>query len=372
MRIALGLAGLVACTPIYDAQYNDRANELEELRKDFRPESDDTALLASGGNRVFWVATKRPEDQTFMHSMIPGDQASELVYSDWSKDLNDFEGFKFGDTFIADCSFSSTRAFGVNLPGQTSTDTFRPGISTSDCAVDGNTIWVIAFDVASDSSALFAWNPGTTPPGTEIPHNTSGQATVAPAISFEPAGIAGQVAGFSVIGDKALAVEQDGDLYAIDLTAGTATYLNNDEKVVGTVFFDTRGALYETQNGPRYIEFDGTDDPPDTSFDDMVADGGYHLNFKLGDIQQPSGNGEYFIHGRHVVYRGQRGIFAYGLDTHNVVDLLLDRGEGIDLELAYHQPTITTGNQLFVFGTESLGIGFRGPVFQVDLNDRLK
>jgi hypothetical protein len=191
-------------------------------------------------------------------------------------------------------------------------------------------------------------------------------------ISFEAAGIAGQVAGFSVIGRKALAVEQDGDLYFIDLDAKTATWIHNDAPVVGSVFFDARGALYETQNGPRYIEFDGTDDPPDRSFDDMVADGGYHLSFKHGDIQKPAGSGEYFIHNRHVIYRGERGIFAYGLDTHNVVDLLLDRGEGIDLEIAYHQPAITTGGQLFVFGTDSLGIGLRGPVYQVDLKDRLR
>lgn len=363
MRIALGLAGLVACTPIYDAQFNDRADELEQFRTDFRPEEDNTTLLEAGGERVFWVATKRPEDQTFLHSLNPDQPGSELVYA-WSMNDSDYEDFQFGDQLIARCSFSSTRAFRVNDPAQAEPGE-APGNAKdgSPCAVEGNSVWMIASnDAPEPKNALYKWLPGT-----DIAETDPGLFTL------ESAGIAAQISAFGVIGNLMVAAEVDGDLYTVDIAAKRATYLGNeDHKVNGKVFFDERGALYETSTGPRYVEFNGTDTPVDRSFDEMVADGGYHLNYKHGDIQQPAGNGEYFMHGRHIVYRGQRGIFAYGLDTHNVVDLLLDRGEGIDLELAYHGPVVTTNDQLFVFGTESFGIGFRGPVFQLDLADRLK
>lgn len=362
VRIAIpGLLGLVACTPIYDAQFNDRAGELEEFRTDFRTEEDDTSLIASGGNRIFWVATKRPEDQTFLHSMVPGDAGSELVYQ-WSMNDNDFEDFHFGEEFIARCSFSTARALRVNDPAQAEPG-FDPKKNAGTCAVEGNTVWLVANDGAPDDSknALYKWLPPTA-----ILDTDRGL------FSMEAAGIVAQISTFGVSGNVMVAAEVDGDLYTVDIAAKRATFLNNENKVNGVLVSDERGALYETSAGPRYVEFDGTANPPDRSFDDMVADGGYHLSFKHGDVQQPAGNGEYVIHGRHIIYRGQRGIFAYGLDTHNVVDLLLDRGEGIDLELAYHQPAITSGGQLFVFGTDSFGIGLRGPVYQVDLKDRLK
>ena len=43
-----------------------------------------------------------------------------------------------------------------------------------------------------------------------------------------------------------------------------------------------------------------------------------------------------------------------------------------DLEVAYHVPVVTSGGQLFVFGTDSLGINTTGAVYQVDLTGRLR
>ncbi len=365
MRIAIpGLLGLVACTPIYEAQFNDRADELEEFRLDFQPENHETSLLASGGNRVFWVDKVPPGNTQFLRSMIPGDAASQVEY-EWSMDKFETEDYHFGEQLIGDCDFGTSLAYevtdGAELTGKIAT-TSRG--SSQLCAIDGRTVYFLI-----GSSTLVKWNPPTAVP-------VDGDMQVIPFIDLAAKNpgpdIAKAISGFGVIGNLGLFAEQDGDLYMVDLTAKTSKWLMNDEPATGSVFFDERGLLYSTATGARYIEFTEADDPPDTSFDEMVRDGGYHLNFKLGDIQQPSGNGEFVLHNRHVVYRGERGIFAYGLDTHNVIDLLLDRGEGIELEVAYHEPAVTTGGQLFVFGTDSLGINLRGPVYQVDLEDRLK
>lgn len=348
---------LVGCTPIYDGQYDDRANELEEFRSEFRPETDQTKLIASGQNRLFWVDKRKPADKLVWRSIIPGDPTSEVEYA-WSIDRteSDLEEFRFGEDLIAECSFGTSLAYEVDDP--TVAGKFAMTSDGGDgCAVDGRTVYFLIGGVA-----IRKWDPPNPIPD---PQNTS-------FLKFPDAGIAGQVAAFGVIGNLALAVEQDGDLYKIDLVTKQARWLRNDEPMVGSVFFDEKGALYETQNGPRYIEFTDAEDPPDTSFDELVADGGYHLNFKHGDIQTPVSNGEFVIHDRHIIYRGQRGIFAYGLDTHNVIDLLLDRGESIDLEVAYHLPVVTAGGQLFVFGTDSLGINTTGAVYQVDLTDRLR
>jgi len=363
VRIAIpGLLGLVGCVPIYNAQYDDRAGELEESRIEFQPEANRTSLIASGGNRVFWVDKVPPLDQQYLRSMIPGDPSTQIQY-EWSKDKFETEDYHFGEQIIGDCDFGTSLAYKVTDGGDVSGKIAQTSIGSSQlCAIDGAFVYFLI-----GNSTLIKWAPPTAVP-------TDGGSQAIPFVDLEqpPTMIVGSVSGFGVIGNLGLFAEQDGDLYTVDLTTKQSKFLHNDEKVVGSVFFDGSGVLYESANGPRYLALTDAEDPPDTSFADMVSDGGYHLNFKLGDIQQPAGNGEFVLHDRHVVYRGERGIFAYGLDTHNVIDLLLDRGEGIDLELAYHSPAVTKGGQLFVIGGDSFGIDVIGPAFQVDLKDRLR
>ena len=360
MRCTWLTLALVGCTPIYDAQYNDRADELDELRTEFKPDENDNKLISSGGSRIYWVDQVAPQNLLFLHSMVPGDPSTDVKY-EWSSGKNDLDEYHFGEQLVAECSFGTSIAYEVNNPATTG-EISRTSRGADGCAIDGRTVYFLV-----GAKALRKWEPPA-----EIP-DLDGDNNGDTFIDFEvDSGIVGSIAGFSVIGNLALVAEQDGDLYTVDLVTKQSKWLRNDQPFVGSVFFDERGALYETQSGPRYIEFTDAEDPPDTSFDDMVRDGGYHLNFKHGDIQQPAGNGEFVIHKRHIIYRGQRGIFAYGLDTHNVVDLLLDRGEGIDLEIAYHQPAVTTGDQMFVFGTDSFGIGGGGALYQVDLADRLR
>ena len=218
------------------------------------------------------------------------------------------------------------------------------------CAVDGSTVYFLV-----GSRVIRRWDPAAGEP--------------VDFVNLEDAGIAGQVEAFGVIGNTAVAVEQDGDVYTVDLTTKQATWLENAEPAAGTVTFDATGVFFDTgNNGVRYITFA---DHVEKSLDDMIADGGYHLSWKLDDIQNVAGNVELALQGRHLIYRANRGIFAYGLDTGNVVDLLLDRGEGIDTELAYHKPAVTTDGTLFVTGEKEFSSN-DSPVFSVDLTGRLK
>ena len=339
---------LIGCTPIYDNQYDDRANELEEFRCEFLAEEEQTKLITSGQDRVFWVAIKRPDDIPVMHSEIPGNTASRVDYPfQVSQSQTDLDDYHFSSQMVVDCD----SGLSFDVASGTSIGTTSNGFSN--CAVDNRTVFYLV-----GNESLRRWDPPA--------------ATVDDFLIFADVGITAELSAFAVEGNLMVAVDQTGDLYTVDLAARTSKWQRNDEKVVGSVFFDQRGVIYESQDGLRYIEFSDAADPKDASFADMVADGGYHLNFKHGDIQKPAGTSEAVIHDRHIIYRGESGIFAYGLDTHNVIDLLLDRGEGIDLETAYHVPVVTSGGQLFVIGNNSFGINVTGPVYQVDLTGRLR
>ncbi len=361
MRIAIpGLLGLVACTPIYDAQFNDRAAELEEFRSEFRPAGNANKMLASGGDRVFWVDQRSPGNTLYLYSSLPGQQMEEELRYDWSEGKGSFEDYRFSQDLIIDCGAG-------NAYRHSDTAELNPFAHTSfafeNCTLDRQTAYFLV-----GQGAFRRWTPPTPIPDVN-PMDQQGDTF----IDFEmDSKIFGSIGGYAVLGNTAVVTDGTGDLFVVDLTTFAAKWLMNNEPANGRVLFDTTGVLYETSNGARYITFTADADPPDEAFNDMVSDGGYHLNFKHGDIQQPASNGEYTLHGRHIIYRGERGIFAYGLDTRSVVDLLLDRGDGIDLELAYHQPVIANTNQLFVFGNDDFGVNFTGAIFQVDLADRLR
>ncbi len=344
--VLVGL-GLVGCTPIYDAQYDDRRKELEAFRVEHLPAVNRTQLLASGGNRVFWVDNEPPADTTIMHSLIPGDPSSQVDYA-FPIQESDLSIYRLNDELIVDCDFGTSKVFAADQPNL-EIDTSILGFQN--CAVDGGSIYAVV-----GATTLRKWVPPADP--------------VDDFFDFAAAGITSGVGGFAVEGNLAVAVDASGDLYAVDLAARTSKWLRNDEDVNGTVLFDDRGVLYEAPSGLRYIEFADVEEPPERAFADMVADGGYRLNFAHGDIQEPDTTTEIAIHGRHIIYRGKRGIFAYGLDTQNVIDLLLDEGEDFDTVINYGDPAVTANNQLFVRSGDSFDL--RAAVYQVDLNGRLR
>ena len=115
-----------------------------------------------------------------------------------------------------------------------------------------------------------------------------------------------------------------------------------------------------------------------TSFlvQDRVADGGYDLNHDYADIQNVANSAEYGLFQDHIVYRSISGIFAYGLDTTKVVDLLLDRGitsdDEFDAKPLYRAPSVTSDGTLFVQDQSEDGDTTDRPVYRVELSGRLR
>src|SRR5258706_11371623 len=58
--------------------------------------------------------------------------------------------------------------------------------------------------------------------------------------------IGGQVATFGVIGNMGIAIEDDGDIYKLDIAAKKATWLHQEEAATSSSFFDEHGILYDT------------------------------------------------------------------------------------------------------------------------------
>jgi hypothetical protein len=349
----LVVSGLLlgGCAVVYDAQYNDRAGELEELRREIFPAESNVQLLASGGERLFWVDRVRPADQNVMHSVVP--PSFTAIDYEWSRDDSDSDlpEYHFGSQLVVHCPFGSARAFS---PTARDTQVGRTGFSNLNCAVDGTTVYFLV------GNRIDRWVPSGEPPNPEPELPTE--------IDFETSEIAGTVDGFGVIDRLAIVTETGGDIYTVDLDTKEITWLENDAQVAGRVFFDDRRVIFETVNadGPRIIDYATRNE---LSFTQAIADGGYHLNFKHGDIQEPAQPAEFVLHDDHVIYRGRRGIFAYGLATGKVIDLLLDRGDVSDPEIRYRRPTVTSGG--FMYVESESGFGQAGPVYEVDLNGRL-
>jgi hypothetical protein len=249
---------------------------------------------------------------------------------------------------IVECDSSTSKVFAVGNPNM---EVGSSSAGFGNCALDGRTVYSLV-----GGNTLRKWDPPAVP--------------VDDFFDFAAAGIDTDIGGFGIQGNRIVAIDFTGDLYAIDVSARTSKWLRNDEAVTGLVSFDDRGVIYEGPSGLRYIDLVEAEDPPDRAFADMVADGGYHLNFKHGDIQKPSTNVEFTIHKRHIVYRAERGIFAYGLDTGNVIDLLLDEADDMTTVVNYGKPVVTIDDQMFVRSGD--GFDLRDAVYQVDLSGRLR
>jgi len=127
--------------------------------------------------------------------------------------------------------------------------------------------------------------------------------------------------------------------------------------------------VYNTNQGVTYTQYS---DHASSKLDDLVGDGGYELggdDYK--DAFRVSGSGEYVIHDQHIIYRGNRGIFAYGLDTTKVVDLLLDDGQGFDAAVSYRHPAVTSGGALFVQNDDGINSDDH-QVYRLTLDGRLR
>lgn len=343
---------LGGCTAVYDSQYDDRATELEEARREVFPAESDVQLIASRGDRFFWVDRIKPRDENVLHMVTPPDFENVVDY-EWSRGENNVLEFEFGTEMVAHCSFT-TIAFD---PEQPNTELGRATNGTDNCSADGRSIYFLF------GRRIDIWNAS---PTNMMPTEL---------VNFDmiPDGPSSTVDGFAVEGDRMVFTESGGDIYTLDIgTCATSIcdvdWLENEAQVLPTnIFFDDKRVMFDTVNsdGPHFIEFATK---KETSFTKAVADGGYHLNFKHGDIQEPTST-EFVISGDFAIYRGLHGIFAYDFVNGKVSDILLDRGDVSDPEIKYRRPVVTTEG--FMYVESEHGFGETGPVYEVNLNDRL-
>lgn len=343
-RLIAVLPFAAACTWVSDAQYDDRAGELEAFRSDFLPASDKVDNLTALENRVFWTSIEKPLDEPLLHSHDPT-TGTRVDYEFTRKDTRIAENYKFGTQLIVNCNFSTAKAFSATESNRMLEMT---NMGSDNCAVDGRDVYFFT------NRKIRKWTPGVAP--------------IADLVDLDVLKVGtGSVSGFAVLG-KQLLLAEGARLWLIDTMANTATWLENEPVTSGNVVFDARGALFNTQQGLTYLTFL---DRTETLVEDMIADGGYSLNFKHDDIQQLADYDEYSFYGSWIVYRGKRGIFAYGLESKKVVDILLDRGESFDAKPVYRFPSVTADGTLFVQDRNSLNSSDK-PVYKVSLSERLK
>lgn len=338
------------CTWVYDSQYDDRANELEAFRTEFLPGSDQVQFISGAEGKLFWVSLEKPLDDRVMHSYDPStdtriDYTNMQLHDSLQSDSNFDQHYFMSNTLFVKCSFGTSTAYDATVPDRLIAQT---SMGDDSCAVDGGTVYfVVAGEIRS-------WVPGNGEPVTRMVLAEQGVGD-------------GSIGGFAVLGDDLL-LSEGPRLWLIDLQAGTATWLENEDSPQGTVVFDARGVVYDSSPGLQYVLFA---DHSVVNLEAAIDDGGYQLNLKHEEVHKPQDGAEYVLHGAHLVYRSTRGIFAYGLESKKVVDLLLDRGESFDAKPVYRSPVVTSDGTLFVMDDSSLGGGDR-PVYRVDLNGRLR
>jgi hypothetical protein len=342
--LALVSVAAVGCTWVSDAQYDDRATELEAFRSEFLPASDKVQLITAAENRFFWVSLEKPLDEPMLHSYDPATD-QRVAYEFSRADTNIEERYQMSGALVVKCTFSTTSAFDATQSNRLIAMTT---MGSDLCAVDAGDVY---FRVGR---TIKRWTPGQGDPVVKVDLDLAKVGT-------------GSVNGFAVLGRQLLLAE-GGRLWLIDTGTGTATWLENKDATSGAVVFDERGVVFDTSPGITHITFA---DHASFLLDDAIGNGGYELNGGHDDIHFAADSAEYTLHAGHVIYRGIRGIFAYGFDSKKVVDLLLDRGTGFDAHPRYRFPSVTADGTLFVHDNNSTSASDR-PVYRVSLTGRLR
>lgn len=347
VRLLLAALALGGCSWVYEQQYEDRRAELEERRLEFLPGDSKTEFITASQNRLFWVDVLKPFDVPMLHSFDPATGA-KIDYT-WSADLVIDDDFRFSGALVVDCSFGSVyEAYDASDPERIVATTMK---GSSECAVDGDRVYFLV------GRELLAWTPGAGEPSL--------------AVDLDQAGVApGSIDGFGIDGTTMLLAE-GGDLWHVDLTARRATWLMNEQAASGTVVFDEAGVFYGSGSGD--VLYTQLSDLSTYDLATAIEDGGYELSFKHADVHHLAGSypAELALYGRNVIYRGRNGIFAFGLDSRKVIDLLLDTSsDDFGATPVYRRPSITSDGTLFVVDDNGYSAN-DNPVYKVDIRDRL-
>ena len=314
------------CVPVYDAQLSDRRAELEQHRSIFLSADERVETVIGARNRVFWIGIETPRNEAVLRSFDPSSDAEPITY-DFTRGVTNLESkLQVSDDRVVLCpDFGMRQAFDARAPNLLVGETSE---GSGKCAVDGSTVYFMRGDEFQQ------WTPGGVDPVTEVNLAESNLGM-------------GSIAGFTVDGNRLL-VSEGGRLWIINLdNPPEGTWLENDPAPEGLVILSDRGVLYNTAFEGLF--FVALPELATESIDNAVEDGGYRLNFNHDDIHLVDDREDNAVLGDQIIYRGEGGIFAYGLDTGKVQDILLDDiQDGFNESLRYFDPVVLESGHLFV------------------------
>src|SRR5262245_44389116 len=105
--LAVGLAG---CTWVAEAQFEDRASELEAFRTEFLPAADRVQMITAIDSRFYWVSLEKPLNEPLLHSFDTA-TGTRVDYEFTRADTNIAERFKMSGALVVKCNFSTAIAF---------------------------------------------------------------------------------------------------------------------------------------------------------------------------------------------------------------------------------------------------------------------
>jgi len=369
VAVAGVVVGLLAgCSAVYDAQYEDRENQLAQSRRTFLTGTTNVQFLSAGEHRVYWVDVPQTVEMPELHSVAePG---SAQVDYPWSEDLSTAAaaGLGLGDQLVVSCSNGQAFDAGASEPaspyGQLDTSVFAGNENVGTlCVVSGGAAYFVSPNA---------------PPGIEEWQPVAGSATTTQALAL--GSINPNPNGFGFADAGHILYQEGNNVWLLPLSGAlpeSPLEGQQNEVTAGTIAFDDEGVAYvETAGDVVYLRYsDATFDPaPVTSVASLISASGYRINFEHADVQNLAPNGAYVMFQHHLVYEGNGGIFALGMDTGNVVDLLLDGladSDGNQSPL-YKNPVITDDGTLFVQDQSLANAANVQPVYAVDLNGRLR
>ncbi len=366
--VAISVAALGACSAVYDAQYNDRRTELEKSRVLFLDGSTNVQFFTAAQDRLFWVDTPRAIEANEMHSIDARGSGGQIDYP-WS---GNSVSSAFGanqlatdDTLAVVCNVGQAFDAGANdilNSPYPMLDVGSFGTTSTACTVAGNQAFYV--DNSNPPASIVLWEP-------DMGSNAVPFLALADNLDVNPN-------GFGFAGGSNILYQDGEDIWLLPTDdAMPMEPLNGGQAPVeaGAITWDEEGDTFASINSDVvFIRFsDNTiDGAPATAVSDLIAQGGYSLNFEHSDVQNILSGANYTVYDHHLIYEANGGIFALGLDTGNVTDILLNGLTDSEGNVApqYRSPTVTANGTLYVEDDDVLAE--LHPVYSVDLTGRLQ
>ena len=295
----------VACTPIYDAQYNDSKSELEQFRTQFQPGTAQVQFITSSDHKVFWVNVDAQTSNRRMHSFDPaGGKQIDYLFDVQSQQIS--TDFRFSDDLIANCAFGEVQVWDATTAGSAMPLVEIGSNASETCAAHGGDMYFFV--------------------GQQLSHWTASMGSAATLTTDLSSAFDDSAAvdglGVTPAGDK-LVVSENGNLWVMTTGGGSPTFLHNPKVTNGNVAFDDSVVVYPT--GGSAVSYQPLTGGSASDLVAAIKDGGYDLNTDHSDVQDIDGGlDEYAILGGHLIYRSQHGIFAYRFDGRKVWTSWLD------------------------------------------------